>query len=133
MLVKAIFEAVKKTVSLCDKVVESSDSEKYTKSIQDLNACAEETFAAMRTVITEDQTITSDEKLKRLEALADRQIVARQTCEDALKGNKENSSNVVGTVLLAISTGGVSLGVSNIIKKIKKDKSKTDTKDLTNT
>ena len=133
MAVEAIVEAVKKTISLCDKVVESSDSEKFIKSVQELNASTEETFAEMRKTISEDQTLSTDEKLKRLGELADKQIAARQTCEEAIKDNKSNSSNVVGSVLLAISTGGVSLGVSGIIKKIQKDKTKKSNLKLTNT
>ena len=103
-----IAQAIKNITSLCNKLVDAGDAEKYAQGVQSLNESVDETYAKMREVILNDNTLTSDQKLERLEKIANSQVSARQTCEEAIKGNRENISKIVGDVLLVAATCGLS-------------------------
>ena len=120
----AIFEGIVKAfeglVSLCNKTADASNSEKYAQSVQALNQNVDETYAEIRDLITNDATLSTDEKIEKLNELAKSQLIARQSCEEAIKGNRENVTQIIGEILLAFSTCGISYA-PKLLTKTKKD------------
>ncbi len=118
-----IAQAIKNITSLCNKLVDAGDAEKYAQGVKSLNESVDDTYAKMREVILNDDTLTSDQKLERLEKIANSQLSARQTCEEAIKGNRENISKIVADVLLVAATCGLSKFISVVnngkAKKVK--------------
>ena len=75
----------------------------------------------MREIISEDDTLSSSEKIAKLDEIAKSQLSARKTCEEAINGNRENISKVVSELLFAFATCGIS-HLPKVISKAKKSK-----------
>ena len=123
MYLEVIKQAIKEITTLSGKVVEASDAEKYANSVQKLNSSVDKTYEKMREIILEDKNLSTDEKLERLDKIAKSQSEAMQTCDEAIKGNRENVSKIVGTVLLALATCGISC-IPKLTKERKRKKVK---------
>ena len=119
----AIFQGVVKAldgvVSLCNKTADASNPEKYAQSVQTLNQNVDATYAEIRDVIANDETLSTDEKIEKLNELAKSQLKARQSCDEAIKGNRENVTKIVGEIFLAFSTCGLSYA-PKLLAKTKK-------------
>ena len=119
-IVDGIVKAFEGVVSMCNKATDASDPEKYAQSVQILNQNVDETYAEIRNVIANDETLSADEKIEKLNELAKSQLTARQSCDEAIKGNRENAAKVIGEVLLAFGTCGLSYA-PKLFGKAKKD------------
>jgi hypothetical protein len=124
-IIKGIVEIVKNITILGNKIVDSADSEKYANDIYNLNKDVEETYVKMRELISNDDTLTTDQKLEKLEKLANSQQVAKKSCEEAIKGNREHISKIIGEIFLALTTCGISY-----IPKVLNSQNKHNTKKL---
>ena len=99
-----IVKSFKGIVSLCNKATDASSPEKYAQSVQNLNQSVDETYMKIRDLISNDETLSTAEKIEKLDKLANSQLIARQSCDEAIKGNKENVVKIIGEVLLAFGT-----------------------------
>ena len=115
-----IMQAFGNILGICTKAMDASDSEKYVQSVEKLTHNVDQTYEKMREIISNDETLTADEKIEKLEKIANSQIAARQTCEEAIKGNRENVVGVAGEVLLAFATCGISYAPKLISRKKRK-------------
>lgn len=120
----AIFDGIRKVfdnvLGFCTKALDASDPEKYVQSVEKLSHNVDQTYEKMREIISADETISADEKIEKLEKIANSQLAARKTCEEAIKGNREDVVSVASEVLLALATCGISYAPKLISKRKKK-------------
>ena len=102
-----IMEAVKKLTDFCKELVGIADAEKYADGVEKLNKEVENTFSKMREVIVNDDSLTADEKLEKLNKLADRQEAAQKNREKAVEGNRESVLKVIKEIVFALTTCGI--------------------------
>ena len=106
-VVEAIVEAVKNLTGFCKELVGIADAEKYANGVETLNKEVETTFAMMREVIINDDSLTSEQKIEKLNKLADRQEAAQRNREKAVDGNRESVLKVMKEILFALATCGI--------------------------
>ena len=117
-LIKAVVDMIKEVASLCKAALDAADPNKYAKSVNELNEGVSDTYSDMREIIVNNDSFTPEEKLRRLEELAEKEQEAKRICDEAIKGNRESVTKVVMTVLAGFLTCGVSFAPS-IVKKFK--------------
>lgn len=118
-IIQNIIEIVKNITEIGNKIVDSADAEKYSNGVHSLNKNVDDTFNKMRELIENNNTLTIEQKLEKLDALATRQLAARTSCDEAIKGNREHIAKITSEVFLALSTCGISY-VPKLISKSKK-------------
>ncbi len=118
-IIEYIVQAVKNISEICNKVVDASDPKKYAEGVNALNENVDETYAKMRELITQDDTLTATEKVEKLEKLAESQQAALRACKDDIKDNREHIAKIVTEVFAALATCGVSC-IPKVIKGCKK-------------
>lgn len=122
-IIKVVLEIFSKIVDLTNKVIDAGDPEKYVKSVQELNKGVSETYAEMRDIISNDPKMSSEEKLKKLQELAECEERAKEKCGEAIIGNRENVAKITLEVLKGLLTCGVSFtpaiarGIKNALSK----------------
>jgi ATP-dependent DNA ligase len=117
-IIKAIAEAVKSVADLGTNVVESADSEKYAKSLNEFHKGVEENYSLMRNLINNDESLSTDEKLKRLEDVAQKEADAKKNYGESIRKDREHVTETVMNVVGGFLTCGAYLAPS-IIKNIK--------------
>lgn len=117
-LIKAIVDMIKEVSSLCKAALDAADPNKYVKSVNELNEGVSDTYSEMREIIVNNEAFTAEEKLRRLEELAEKEHEAKRICGEAIKGNRESVTKVVMSILAGFLTCGVSFAPS-IVKKFK--------------
>ena len=117
LLLDGIIKLFGEITSLCNKAMDASDPEKYANSVEKLTHSVDATYERMKDIVINDSTLTADEKLERLDKIASSQASARQSCEEAIKGNRKNVSKITGEVLLAFTTCGISFAPKLFKKK----------------
>ena len=128
-IIQYIVQMVKSIADLGNKIIDSADNEKYTKAVNSLNKNVDETYEKMRELIEKDETLTIEQKLEKLEKLANSQIAAKQGCDEVLKGNREHIHKIVSEVFLGLTTCGISyvpkiIGSKKRIKQIENNEIK---------
>ena len=118
-LFEYIAAAVENITALCNKVIDSTDAEQYADGVLKLNANVDATFDKMRELIEADDRLSTEEKLKRLDDVAARQIAARESCERAIKENRESVLRAVKEIVAAITTCGL-VYVPKVIDAVEK-------------
>ena len=107
-IIQHIVEIVKNLTTLGNKLVDSTDAEKYSKGVHSLNQNIEETYSKMRELIVNDTTLSVEQKEEKLYSLANSQLKAKERCQEAIQGNKESVARVTAEIILALSTCGIS-------------------------
>ena len=107
-IIQYIVQIVKNITELGNKIIDSADNEKYAKAVNSLNKNVDETYEKMRELIEKDETLTIEQKLDKLEKLANSQIAAKQSCDETLKGNREHVHKIVSEVFFGLTTCGIS-------------------------
>lgn len=125
-IVGKIADMIKEISSLSKTVVEAADSEKYAKSVESLNKEVDATYAQMRSVIVNSEKFSEEEKLERLEKLAEQEKESKRKCGEAIQGNRENVAKIALEVAKGLMTCGISF-VPGIFKEVKQlgNKNKT--------
>lgn len=118
-IVECIVQFVKNITSLCNKVVDASDPVKFAEGVNTLNRQIDDTYVKMRELIMNDGTMSSSEKLEKLEKLANSQKAAQYSCEEAIKENREHLAKIVAEVFAALATCGISC-IPKVVKGHKK-------------
>ncbi len=121
--------AIKNFTSLSEKVIDAGSPEKYANGIEKMSKSVDDTYAVMRDIVAQDNTLTTDEKLNRLNAVADSQQRAKEKCGEAIKGNRENVAKVTFEVVKGFLTCGVSF-LPAIIKETKKTLGKKEDQEM---
>ena len=75
--------------------------------------------AQMRQMIIEDEQLSTDEKMKRLESIDQSQQQAQERREKAIKENRENVSKVALEIFKGFLTCGISF-VPAVVNEMKK-------------
>lgn len=122
MQIKIIQEAIRMFNGILDvtkKVMDASDPKKYASGVEELNKGVSDTYAEMRTIITNSKAFTDEQKVEKLAELAKQEAVAKEKCGEAIKGNRENVSQVAMDVVKGFLTCGLYF-VSDITRKLKK-------------
>ena len=115
-----IAEAIKHITSFCDKAMDEADGEHFTENVRRMSEHTEETYQLMRRLIEEDTTLSTDEKLKRLDKIAQSQERTRQNCAETIQGNREHIVKIVKEIFLALTTCGLSYA-PKIIEQLKQE------------
>ena len=121
MNIKIIEKAIdlfKSVSDLSKKVIDAGDSEKYAKSVNELNQGVSDSYEAMRKIIMDSDKFSDDEKLERLAKLAAQEEETKKKCGEAIKGNREHVSNIALEITKGLLTCGVSF-VPAIAKNMK--------------
>ena len=108
VFLEGIVEAAKNIAAFCKELVGVADAEKYANGVQALGEDLENTFSMMKEVIMNDDTLTADEKLEKLEKIANRQERAQENRQKALDGNRNSVLKLLREITLALLTCGVS-------------------------
>jgi len=120
-IVSNIVQAVKSLLSTCEKMADGADAHKYATSVQSLNQDVDETYTQIRELIVKNDKYSDDQKIEKLEKLAQSQISARQSCQEAISGNREGVSKMIGSFFLALATCGLSY-IPKLVTELKKNK-----------
>lgn len=118
-IIEYILKAVKNITEICNKVVDSSDPQKYAEGVKALNQNVDDTYAKMRDLVAQDETLSAAEKIEKLEKIAKSQQAALRACGEDIRYNRENVAKVVAEVFVALATCGVSC-IPKVIKGRKK-------------
>lgn len=119
-IVECIVGFAKNIGAAGNKLIDAADPEKYVNGVRALGQSVDETYAKMRDLITEDESLSISEKLEKLDKLAQSQMAAQQACEKSIKENREHITKVIAEVFAALATCGI-LYLPKAIKKRKKD------------
>ena len=119
-LLSYMAEAMKNVTEVTNKVVDASDAQKHADGVKALGQNVDETYASIRRIIEEDESLSTKEKIEMLEKLAVDQQAERQNCEDSIKNNREHVAKVAGEVFLGLATGGLSY-IPKIVNDHKKE------------
>lgn len=114
-----IVDLLRGMTELAKKAVDQGDGEKFVKNVNELALNVDETYAHMREIIMSNDKLSVEEKLEKLEKLAEQQMAAKQKCEEAIKGNREHVAKITLDVVKGLLTCGVSFAPA-IIKELKK-------------
>ena len=106
--IEYILKAVKNITEICNKVVDASDPKKYAEGVHALNQNVDETYAKMRELIANDETLSASEKVEKLDKLALSQQAAIKACGEEIKDNRAHIAKIVTEVFAALATCGVS-------------------------
>ena len=112
---EVIAKAGEGLVSIANKITDGADSEKFVKSVEELDKSVDSTYDKIEEMIMQDSTLSAEEKCDKLEKIAKSRLSAKQTCAETIKENRENVAKVVGEVFLALATCGISY-VPKLIK-----------------
>ena len=107
-LIEYIAQAVKNITDISNKVVDSSDPKKYAEGVSALNQNIDETYAKMRELISNDDTLSATEKFEKLDKLAKSQQAALAACGEEIRNNRAHIAKIVTEVFAALATCGVS-------------------------
>ena len=118
-IIEYIIKVVKNVTELCNKIIDASDPEKFAEGVKLLDQGVEDTYAKMQELIMQDNTLSTEEKLEKLEKIAASQQSARKACEDAIKENREHVAKVVTEVFVALTTCGISC-IPKVVQGCKK-------------
>ena len=121
-IIEGIVQIIKNLISFCDKTSDNLNAEKYSIGVNKLNSSVDDTYAGIREIIINDKSLSAEKKIEKLDKLAQSQISARQSCENAVKGNRDNVAKFISEVVLALATCGLSY-VPKLVREIKKNKS----------
>lgn len=117
-IIEKAIELFKSVSDLSQKVVDAGDSEKYAKSVEELNKGVSNSYDAMREIIISSDKFSEEEKLERLSKLAEQEQESKRKCGEAIKGNRENVANIALEVIKGFLTCGISF-VPAIAKNMK--------------
>lgn len=118
VIVEKVVDMIKNISDLCKKVIDAGDPEKYAKSIQELNQGMSDTYDEMRKIIVNSEKFSEEEKLERLNKLAEKEIETKKKCDAAVKGNREAVAKITLEVVKGLLTCGLYF-VPAIIKNLK--------------
>lgn len=106
-IVELALGAVNTIAELCHAVIEAGDSEKHAKSVNELNQGIDDTFSEMRQLIKNDERLSVENKLERLENLARLEAKAKKDAGAEIKDNREHTAKVAMDVLKGFLTCGL--------------------------
>ena len=118
VIIEKAIELFKSVSDLSQKVIDAGDSEKYAKSVEDLNKGVSDSYDAMRNIIINSDKFSEAEKLERLEKLAEQEQESKRKCGEAIKGNREHVSNMAMEIVKGFLTCGISF-IPAITKNMK--------------
>ncbi len=124
--IKAAIDLVKNLSQLSTKVIEAGDPEKYADNVEKLHQGVGESYDLMRRIIEDDKTLSTEEKLERLNRIAIDEQAAKDRCGEALNGHREKTAKIALDVLQGFLTCGLSFTPA-IVKKIKSAWNEKDT------
>lgn len=107
-IIEYILQAIKNITEVCNKVVDSSDPKKHAEGVHALNQNVEDTYAKMRELIANDDSLSASEKVEKLEKLANSQQAALKACGEEIRNNRAHVAKIVTEVFAALATCGVS-------------------------
>ena len=119
-IIEGIVSAIKGLTNVCDKMVDGADAQKYASSVNTLDQNVDATYAQMRDLIAKNEKLTEEQKLEKLEKLAQNQMSSRKACQEAIKGNRESVSKMIGSFFLALATCGLSY-IPKLVAELKKN------------
>lgn len=118
-VVQAALEAIKKVADLSIEVTKIGDPDKYTSNVEKLHEGVSDSYRLMREIIEKDETLTSAEKLRKLEKIARDEAKAKKEIGKELDDHRERTAKVVLGVFSGFLTCGLSFTPA-IIRSVKK-------------
>lgn len=106
-IIGKVVDMVKSLSDLSKSVIDAGDPEKYAKSITDLRKGVDSTYETMRKIIMESNKFTEEEKLQKLEELANQELESQKKCDEAIKGNREHVADIAMEALKGFMTCGL--------------------------
>ena len=132
-ILKSAIDMVKSVSDLTKTAIDAGDAEKYARSVNELNIGVSDTYAEMRNLILNDSSLSTDEKLQKLDELAKKESESKAKCDEAIKGNREHIAQLTMDIFAGLLTCGISFTPA-IIKKFKSINDKScDNKKLVDT
>lgn len=127
-----IADMVKGVSDLGKTVVEQADSEKYANSVDSLNKGVSDTYEQMRLLIVNSDSLSDEEKLEKLQLLAEQERESKRQCGQEIRENRENVGKIALEVTKGVLTGGLSFAPSIVkeVKQMKKMKQKDEVLEL---
>ena len=119
-IMESIISFAKGIGAMSNKLIDASDPEKYANGVKALGESVDETYAKMRELISQDESLSISEKIEKLDKLAQSQLAAQQACEKSIQENREHVAKIVAEVFAALATCGISF-IPKALKKHKKN------------
>ena len=114
----AIMGAFNKVTDAASKILDQGDPQKFAAAVDQLNTSTEESFNAMRTMITESTTLSEKEKIDELKKLAEQEANTKLQYAESLGGHSERTAQIALNVVTGLLTAGLSFA-PELIKRVK--------------
>lgn len=114
----AIMGAFNKVSDAASKILDQGDPQKFATAVDQLNESTEESFDAMRRLITESTTLSDKEKLKELKKLAEQEANTKVQYAETLAGHSERTAQIALNVVTGLLTAGLSFA-PELIRRVK--------------
>ena len=124
-IIKAAVEMLKSIIDLTKKAMDFADPEKHAKAVEELHQGVNDSFALMREIIQKDESLSTDEKLKRLKEIAQEEAKAKEHCADGLDNHQQKALAIVKDVFVGFLTAGLAF-TPKIIKGMRDALRKND-------
>ena len=121
-IVAAASAMLKNVSDLTGKAMEFADPEKHAKNIEKLHQGVDESYKYMREIVQNDESLSTDEKLKRLKEIAEQETETKKRFGDILDNHQEKSMKIAKDVFAGILTAGLSLTIEGIKDAVKEKK-----------
>lgn len=116
-----IDSAVKCVKSLCDgasTLVRSGDPDNFAKSVEKFNSGVNENYELMREIIKNDDTMSAEKKVEKLQKIAEQEERAKQKAAKAIDHHTEVVWKIVLDVIKGFATCGL-IFAPEIVKNVK--------------
>ena len=117
-LVKLVLGLFDDVTELTKKVSDAGDPNTYAEGVNNLNQGVSDTYEQMRNIIVNSDEYSDDEKLEKLQKLAESEAIAKKNCSEMIMENRKNVAKVVMDVFGGLLTCGLYF-VPAIIKRMK--------------
>lgn len=117
-LVKLVLGLFNNITDLTKKVTDASDPNAYAEGVNRLNEGVSETYVQMRNIIMSSDKYSDDEKLQKLQQLAESEAKAKKDCSEMIMENRENVAKIALEVFGCLLTCGLYFAPA-LIKRIK--------------
>ena len=114
----AIMSAFNKVTDAASKILDQGDPQKFATAVDQLNTSTEESFEAMRKIISESDSLTEKEKLEELKKLADQEAETKLKYAESLGGHSERTAQIALNVVTGLLTAGLSFA-PEVIRRMK--------------
>ena len=117
MKFEALIKVFDKLSDATSKMLDRGSPEKLAAAVEELHSGTEESYDLMRTIIGESETLTDEEKVEKLRAIAEEERKTKLEYAKAIDDHSERSAQIALGVFKGVLTLGIGY-MPDIIKRM---------------